>query len=153
MITDYNSYIDYFRSLATSHTEINDFVYGGSERILNRERIDLDYPVLWLELPDIVPFSGESDLRLRFVTGLMVLQATPQDFEQEDDAMNKTYQIALGILQKLMTDAEAGLFDFDVRSAVLQPRPPFSGDNDHGWHIEFDLSISASDCLTETDWE
>jgi len=152
MITDYNSWIAYFRSLVSSHIQLQDFVFGGSQRILNRERMDLNYPCLWLELPDVVPFSGQTDLRLRFVTGLHILQATPQDFEQEDDAMNSTYQIALDILQKLIDDADAGLFDFDVRTAVMQPRPPFSGDNDFGWHLEFDLSISASDCLTEENW-
>lgn len=153
MITDYDSYITYFETIAAEHLSINDFVYGGSQRILARETSDLAYPVLWLEIPDVVPFTGDSDLRLRFAGGMMILQNTPQDFDEEDDAMNITYGIAIGIIQRLMDDAENGLFDFDPTNAVLQAKPPFSGDNDHGWHIDFDISISASACLNESDWE
>lgn len=152
MITDYSSYINYFQNLVAAHVGLVDFVYGGSQRILSRESSDLNYPCLWLEVPDVVPFSGDSDLRLRFSGGLMIMESTPQDFEQEDDAMNSTYAIAISIIQRLMDDAEQGLFDFNPRNAVLQPKVPFSGDNDHGWHIDFDISISASACLNENDW-
>ena len=153
MITDFNSYIQYFRTVAEEHTGIADFVFGDSQRILSREIAEIQYPCLWLEVPDISPFSGDTDLRLRFDGGLMILQATPQDFEQEDAALNSTFLISIAVLQRMMNDAEAGLFDFNPRTAVLQAKPPFSGDNDHGWHLDFDLSISASDCLTDEDWE
>lgn len=152
MITNYSTYIDYFRTLATQHNDINDFVYGGSQRILAREMGDLSYPVLWLEIPDIIPGSGLSDLHLRFTGGLMILQATPQDYEMEDDALNDTSLIAISILQRMIDDADQGLFDFSPNNAVLQAKPPFSGDNDHGWHIDFDVTISADACLNENDW-
>lgn len=152
MITDFASYKEYFKTITSEHARLESYVFGGSQRILSRELSDITYPCLWLEVPDIIPFSGASDLRLRFSGGIMILQSTPQDFEEEDAAMNSTFTIAVNILQRLIDDAEAGLFDFDPRNAVLQAKLAFSGDNDHGWHLDFDLSISADDCLNENDW-
>lgn len=152
LITDYPTWISYHKNLSTQHVLVQDFVYGGSARILSRQNSIIEYPMTWLEVPDIVPMSGNEDLQLKFTTGLMILQNARQDFEDEDAAMQLTYEIAMSYIQRLMEDNEAGNINFDPRSMVMQAKPPFSGDNDFGWHLEYDLIVPGNDCIVAADW-
>lgn len=152
MINGYSSYIDYFRQLSVEHVAINDFVQGGSDRVLQRQNANLKYPLLWMDFPVVVPLDeGE---RMRYDSALWVLtNAHSGDWDKENEAMESMETVALDILARMVNDAEqSNLFGFDISTASLSPKPKVSGDNDFGWVIEFDVVVYRNSCYDPAKW-
>ena len=144
MISTLNEYRDYFKSLATSLDL--DFVYGGSDRILNRQTADLKYPCLWLEIPDI-SLLRNGGLKRRFVGAFMLLSDAPaDDWTAQDNALDTALSLTDTILRRMYADAQNGQFEFDMAGADLTYKAKLSADDDWGWHTEFSLIGVACDC-------
>lgn len=145
----YLDYKNYFKdTIVPAITEIKDFVIGGSERILNRENQIIQYPVLWLEVPDI-SWINEGGLKRRYAGAFVVLMAAPSDdWTQEDQDLDTTLLITNKILAKMQYDADNGdEFEFEIEGANTTHKGKWSGDNDWGWRTEFDLVGEACECI------
>lgn len=143
MLTSSTKLKAYFRQLATEHVDIVEFVYGSSERVLSRQTSKVNYPLLWMAIPDKIKLP---DRRQQISTSLWILDNSRQDFDEEERAMDKMEAIADDIFERLMYDADYGLFDFGKSQTVFQPKPRFSADNDWGWCMDLDVTLGDAGC-------
>lgn len=122
------------------------FVYGASERILNRQSSDLTYPVLWLEVPDISVFR-DGGLKKRFRAAFIILEnREADDYDGQDNTLDALWLKTETLLSTIQADSEAGVvdFDFDMTRCESQHKPKFSADDDWGWRTE--LTIVGGAC-------
>lgn len=142
-------YKNYFKSLSEHHSVIKDFCIGGSERILNRMRSEIRYPICWLEYPDIGMVQN-GGTKARFSGAFSILfQCAPSDWDQEDADLDQALQICLEFIERMVEDEENGeLFEFDPLGIDLQMKEKYADDNDHGWRVSFDL-VSMTPCLPD----
>ena len=143
MLTSTAALKAYFRQLADEHVALASFVYGSSERILARVGSNIDYPCLWMTVPDKVKLP---DGRQQYSFSLWVLTNARQDYDEEEAAMDATETIADNLYERLREDARFGEFDFGKTQTVFQPKPRFSGDNDQGWVLDLDITLGDSGC-------
>lgn len=121
------------------------FVYGNSERILNRQLSNLTYPVLWLEVPAI-RLKRDGTLQREFQTAFLCLSDTPPgDFEAQDTALDAMHTLTEQVLQRMQADSETQPvpFLFDMANANSEYKGQWSADDDWGWRTEFDLTGAA----------
>jgi len=144
---------DYFQALATALG--CSFVYGASDRILNRQNSQLVYPVLWLEVPEIQMIRS-GGLKRRFSSAFIFLSNADWDDEAGQNArLDEMYLLteqALQTLQASATDNFPPQFDFDMESASSQHKPKWSADDDWGWRTEFELigaACESPDCCDD----
>lgn len=156
----YQAYIDYFSNLADQNTELQDFVLGPDQRILSAERADLDFPVLWLEDPDIVVLE-DTEMSLQFNTRLLILQnvGSHATFTEQKTALNDTFLIGINLISRIRQDSEeattadAFFFDFDFGSVRMTPAVSMLNDGDWGWVIELLITSPASHCVDDSVWQ
>jgi hypothetical protein len=146
-------YKQYFSNLASSHTLLKDFAYGLDERVINRERSNVAFPLLWAEDPTINPIWKQG-LTLQFRGRLLVLENTPvDDWEKQEQAQDRTWQIAMDILIKMIEDSETGVFDLSLSSLSIDPVFTYLNDNDIGFEIAFQLESASAYCVNESVWQ
>lgn len=125
------------------------FVYGNSERILNRQLSNLTYPVLWLEIPEM-RLRRDGTLKREFQSAFLCLtDRAADDFDGQDTALDEMHTLTEQVLQRMQADSEAHPvpFEFDMASARSEYKGKWSADDDWGWRTEFDLVGAA--CETE----
>lgn len=153
MITSYDSFVQYFRDLVASHTSLQTFEVGNSERILSRERSELTYPLLWLEYPDISMY-WQGGYKGRYASAFLVLLPAPaDDWTQEEADLNTALQYCYEILAKMNEDSEEGEFEFELEKCALMPKEKWSGDNDWGWRVDFSIIGAIDDCVNDAVWQ
>jgi len=153
MITSYDTFVQYFRELADSHVNINSFQVGNSERILNRQRSDIDYPILWLEVPDVSIFQL-GGYKARYSSRLLVLKdSAADDWDGEDASLNICLKIMFEILTKMEEDADDGEFEFVMSDASIQPKTKWSADDDHGWALDFSIVGQIDQCVNPDNFQ
>lgn len=121
------------------------FVYGNSERILNRQSSDLVYPVLWLEIPEI-SLRRSGTLHREFQSAFLCLtDRAADDFEGQDTALDEMHTLTEQVLQRMQADSEATPvpFLFDMAGARSEYKGKWSADDDWGWRTEFELTGAA----------
>lgn len=140
MLNSIDSYRLYFKALAEAHSLINSFEFGGSERILNRTRSDVTYPVLWLEVPEFSSDS-ESEGEVTLSGAFVILDNSEMEWDAENQAIENTYQIAQQIFRKMIDDVDKEEFEIsgDFKCDFVDT---FSADNDFGWRVDFNLKVS-----------
>lgn len=146
---------DYFQALATALG--CSFAYGNSERILNRQHSQLQYPVLWLEVPDI-QMIRDGGLKRRFFAAFTFLSNADWDDEDGQNArLDEMYLLteqALQTLQASATDNFPPQFEFDMAMSRSEYKPKWSADDDWGWRTEFELlgaACESPDCCDDDD--
>lgn len=147
MITSPATLKAYFAALAS---ELGcSFVFGNSERILNRQQSDLQYPVLWLEIPEM-RLIRNGTLQREFHSAFLCLTDRPaDDFEGQDAALDEMHTLTEQVLQRMQADSESHPipFLFDMHNAMSEYKGKWSADDDWGWRTEFELIGAA--CETE----
>lgn len=147
MTNTITAYRSYFETLATNHSKIQFFQYGGSERVLNQLRSTADFPLMWLGIPDVRIERDEEEGTL-FDGSLVILgHARPDDWEHEKEQENLTYIIAKQIVTRMRYDDEERIIELDS-APMLEPVAPWSADNAIGWSISFRVRV-PSDCIQE----
>jgi hypothetical protein len=150
MITSPATLKSYFESIATDLG--CSFVFGNSERILNRQQSGLQYPVLWLEIPEIRLFRNGT-LQREFRSAFLCLTDRPaDDFDGQDTALDEMHTLTEQVLQKMQADSEdidPTPFLFDMANAFSEYKGKWSADDDWGWRTEFELigaACESEDC-------
>lgn len=127
------------------------FAFGASERILNRQSGQLEYPVLWLEVPDISVFR-DGGLKKRFRGAFVILDCrAADDYDGQDASLDAMWAKTEALLASIQQDSEDGAveFDFDMSRCESQHKPKFSADDDWGWRTEFSIvgaACESPDC-------
>lgn len=149
MIRTITEYKNYFQSMAT--TMGMDFVYGGSERILNRQNMDIRYPCLWLGIPEVKRKHDGGIKKKVFDGWFIVLDDAPtDDYAEQDNIVDLMEQKTEAILVQMQDDSMANQFEFDIEDATSYYRGRQTADDAWGWFTEFNLMglhASGTDCL------
>lgn len=129
------------------------FQYGSSERILNRQSSDLNYPVLWLEKPTVQRIRS-GGYKQRFDCAFVVLIACqPDDYTAIDQAQDESFMLTERILNRLGYGAEElNLYEFDREGAQSESLEGWSADADTGWRTEVSITAGVH-CETDAYWQ
>ena len=150
IVNTYSEYMAYFRDLADANPDINGFVSGDSLRILSQDRSSLEYPVLWVESPQVNWVFQNGLLKQVFQGAFVVLQnAELEHWQQEDFVMDKCCKITSDLIRKVKLDAEAGLFYLELNQFGSNPIQTYGHDNDHGWRTEISIFTNDGYCVDE----
>ncbi|MEL6140044.1 MAG: hypothetical protein AAFU67_00330 [Bacteroidota bacterium] len=152
-VNTYAEFNNYFRTLATEHVGINDFVQGLSERPLNRETSRINYPIVWLQYPDVVSIGQGENLRFKYEFDLYFLSNAPiDDWDREEENMSLLEGIAKDFLARLHYDARQREFEFNYTKPVLFAVTAWSADNLHGWRLEASIETIGEFCYDPDVW-
>lgn len=150
IVNTYSEYMAYFRSLYEANPDIKDFVSGDSNRILSQDRSKLDYPVLWVESPEINWAFQNGVFKQIFQGAFVVLKNAQSEYwQQEDFAMDQTAKITAELIKQMRNDAENGIISMDSTRFNSNPILTYGHDNDHGWRTEVSIGSNDGYCVDD----
>jgi hypothetical protein len=151
-MTDINSYVEYFRTLAREHKEINDFYMMDINEPLLALRSTLKYPVLILtNLSGSFEASNLDNILDSVNAGFLIVGHLDQidDFSGELMVLARMRQIGTDIIARMLHDylkcellTMKAIPGFDVNSVNYEMLGPLF-DNDFGMMFSFKIQ----DCL------
>ena len=161
-MTDINSYVEYFRTIASEHKEINDFYMMDINEPLSALRSNIKYPALILtSLSGNFDASNLDNILDSVNGGFMILGHLDQvdDFSAEMQLVSKMKQIGTDVIARMLYDylkceplALKVIPGFSINSVAYETLGPVF-DNDFGVMYTFKLI----DCLcldyNSTIWE
>ena len=152
-MTDINSYVEYFRTLAAQHKEINDFYMMDINEPLDALRSNIKYPALILtSLSGNFEASNLDNILDSINGGFLIIGHLDQidDFSGEMQLVSKMKQIGTDIIARMLYDhlkceplALKAIPVFNVNSVSYDMLGPVF-DNDYGVMFSFKLK----DCLS-----
>lgn len=151
-MTDINSYVEYFRTLAREHKEINDFYMMDINEPLDALRSTIKYPALILtSLSGTFEASNLDNILDSVNGGFLIIGHLDQidDFSAEMQLVSKMKQIGTDVIARMLHDylkcellAQKAIPGFDINSVSYEMLGPVF-DNDYGFMFSFKLI----DCL------
>jgi hypothetical protein len=148
-MTDINSYVEYFRSLASEHKEINDFYMMDINEPLNALRSNIKYPTLILtSLSGNFEASNLDNILDAINGGFMILGHLDKidDFSAEMQLVSRMKQIGTDIIARMLYDHQKcelltlkAIPGFNVNSVSYEMLGPVF-DNDFGMMYSFKLN-------------
>jgi hypothetical protein len=147
-MTDINSYVEYFRTLAMEHKEINDFYMMDINEPLDALRSNIKYPVLILtSLSGNFEASNLDNILDTINGGILIIGHLDQidDFSGEMHLVSKMKQIGTDIIARMLFDhqkceplALKAIPGFNINSVSYEMLGPVF-DNDYGIMFSFKL--------------
>lgn len=151
-MTDISSYVEYFRTLAREHKEINDFYMMDINEPLDALRSTIKYPALILtSLSGNFEASNLDNILDSVNAGFLIIGHLSQvdDFTGEMALISKMKQIGIDIISRILHDhlkcemlAVKAIPGFNVNSVNFETLGPVF-DNDFGVLFSFKIQ----DCL------
>ena len=151
-MTDINSYVEYFRTLAREHKEINDFYMMDINEPLAALRSNIKYPALILtSLSGNFEASNLDNILDLINGGFLIIGHLDQidDFSGEMQLLSKMKQIGTDIITRMLYDHQKcepltlkAIPGFNINSVSYEMLGPVF-DNDYGVIYSFKLQ----DCL------
>jgi len=151
-MTDINSYVEYFRTIATEHKEINDFYMMDINEPLAALRSNIKYPALILTSPSGNFEASNLDNILDSDNGgFLIIGHLDQidNFSAEMQLVSRMKQIGADIIARMLHDhlkceqlTLKSIPGFNVNSVTYEMLGPVF-DNDYGMMFSFKLQ----DCL------
>ena len=151
-MTDISSYVEYFRTLAREHKEINDFYMMDINEPLEALRSNIVYPALILtSLSGNIEASNLDNILDLINGGFLIIGHLAQldDFSGELQLISKMKQIGIDIIARMLHDymkceplALEAIPGFNINSVNYEILGPVF-DNDYGIMYSFKLQ----DCL------
>jgi len=145
-MTDINSYVEYFRTLAREHKEINDFYMMDINEPLDALRSTIKYPALILtSLSGYVEAPNLDDIIEVINGGFLIIGHLDQvdDFSREIALISKMKQIGTDIVSRMLHDhlrceplAAKAIPGFNLSSVNYEALGPVF-DNDFGLLFSF----------------
>jgi hypothetical protein len=140
-MTDINSYVEYFRTIAREHKDINDFYMMDINEPLDALRTTIKYPALILtSLSGSFEASNLDNIMDSINGGFMILGHLDKidDFSGEVQILSKMKQIGRDIIARMLYDsqkceplAEKAILGFNVNTVSYEMLGPVF-DNDFG---------------------
>ena len=147
-MTDINSYVEYFRTLASEHKEINDFYMMDINEPLDALRSNIKYPALILtSLSGNFEASNMDNILDSVNGGFMILGHLDQidDFCGEMQLVSKMKQIGTDIISRMLHDhmkceplALKAIPGFNINTVSYEMLGPVF-DNDFGIMVSFKI--------------
>ena len=151
-MTDINSYVEYFRTIAREHKEINDFYMMDINEPLNSLRSSIKYPALILSsLSGNFEASNLDNILDSVNGGFLIIGHLDQvdDFSGEMQLVSRMKQFGTDIIARMLHDfmkcetlALKAIPGFNINSVSYEMLGPVF-DNDYGLMFSFKLR----DCL------
>ena len=147
-MTDINSYVDYFRTLAREHKEINDFYMMDINEPLDALRSNIKYPaVILTSLSGNFEASNLDNILDLINGGFLIIGHLDQidDFSGEMQLVSKMKQIGTDIIARMLYDhlkceplARKAIPGFNINTVSYEMLGPIF-DNDFGVLYSFKL--------------
>ena len=146
-------YRDYFNNIHTSHVDIASFLYADLAKILSRQSDSYEYPLLIAETPTVKFLeNGTEQMRGAFI---IIDRSDYGDRTDQEDAQDRTYEIARDIIAKMRKDKKNGtLTAFEASEHELEPIDTLTLDGDIGWRYEFGIQDATGEglCYNKDKW-
>lgn len=146
--------IHYFSEIQQAHKGLKAFVYGDSEKIGEGLANAPDFPLLWLETPELSTsgdFRDTGQLMLNVAFELLA-QCDKDHFEEEQHHLDELLRIVFDIIARLNEDTDR--LNFQILGNVrFTPFADNYGVHCVGWSIEFTMnSVEFSRCREDV-WD
>jgi hypothetical protein len=158
-VNSFASYKEYFENLVAKNKALKSFYLGDSERIISKQRSEIEYPCLWLESPSIPFRDAKSDNpQADFIAAFSILSNVATDDEAaQDQAMQDNFLIAIEVISRMIRDrrgrSDDPMFNLDINSIHMDPINSMMVDNDYGYRVEFKLNNNINLCYDSSKWE
>lgn len=135
----FQNIVDYFQELAQANIAIDgSFIYGPTERIIGDQRADIQYPVLYLELPDFsIRDNGASNITNEFVLGFSILDKSDGSYASENIKWDSTDEIMQDFLARIWRDRTKLQWLQTLNNFTITPVFAKMADQMIGWRCEF----------------
>lgn len=156
----YTQLLDFHKSIANAHVDINDFYRVDFDELQGQMRAGINgFPVLFMEAPSIA-ISSETKGVTNFgnrANSILILDNVydREDFPAVEAALEKTHRIALDIISYLLKcskDSNHFLFGkFDSNTVSIEKVGPIV-DNLYGWNILYQTKSFESMQFNPDKW-
>ena len=160
-MTDINSYVEYFRTLAREHKEINDFYMMDINEPLDALRSNIKYPTLILtSLSGNFEASNLDNILDLINGGFLIIGHLDQidDFSGEMQLVSRMKQFGIDIIARMLNDhlkceplALKAIPGFNINSVSYEMLGPVF-DNDYGFVFSFKILDSIQSIPLEYPW-
>ena len=161
-MTDINSYVEYFRTLAEQHKEINDFYMMDINEPLDALRSNIKYPALILtSLSGNFEASNLDNILDLINGGFLIIGHLDQidNFSGEMQLVSKMKQIGIDIIARMLNDhlqcehlALKAIPVFNINSVSYEMLGPVF-DNDFGMIFTFKIQYLIDYEYDSSKWE
>ncbi len=161
-MTDINSYVEYFRTIAREHKEINDFYMMDINEPLAALRSNIKYPALILtSLSGNFEASNLDNILDLINGGFLIIGHFDQidDFSGEMQLVSKMKQIGIDIIARMLHDylkcellAMKAIPGFNINSVSYEMLGPVF-DNDFGMMYSFKFQCDLELDFCPSKWE
>ncbi len=140
-------FTDYWQLLGDAHPSIVQVYFGDADRITDRQRSNVRYPLLLVETPDTPLVRNDSGVQLQFASFITVLDKPKSEaYHHEDISKKLTHTILVDLINWLIEDASRGAFDLTPSRLKPEYLGPWSGDLDAGWRTRVELGAVRPIC-------
>jgi len=149
-MTDINSYVEYFRTMAREHKEINDFYMMDINEPLDALRSTIKYPALILtSLSGTFEASNLNNILDSVNGGFMIIGHLDHidDFSAETQLVSRMKKIGIDVIARMLNDylkcellALKAIPGFNINSVNYETLGPVF-DNDYGMMFSFKFQI------------
>jgi hypothetical protein len=136
---------EYFRLIGTAHPGIQQVVIGDSEEVLSVDRSTLNYPLLWLETPDVT-WSLRNMQREYSIAFVVLVNAQTDNWQRQRYILNQSLQITESLLARMAEDANVGQLFSAITSAQSDPILGYGHDHDFGWRTTLRMEVPMNAC-------
>lgn len=140
-MTTPNDIMYILRKLGDLHKQIKSVKYGDYNQIIAGQLSKNEYPLLWIESPE-VQFIGNNDSMMprASVSFVILIHSTPDDYIRQSINQDLSYHITNDIIFKLIEISEA-----DIRDVNINYLPHSDADNSQGYRVTMKIDMDA-DC-------
>lgn len=150
-------FLSYLRAIADHRSDIEQFYEATSAEILDFYQTDLDYPVMWVEIPDMSIDNDADYPVIRYRGTIAILNNHDQRNPDEVPILlNSALDTTLGIVAQIQHDIERGSHYGTLRRKDMIPITSDMVDSAIGfqlaYELEYPLDLSAyCDQVTDID--
>lgn len=141
----------YFRNLAVSHVDIDNFVWGDAFEQIQELLKDLTSVVMVVDSPDVShdnnDYTGRS---IAYQSELVILKLTDSENKtQKQNDLIDTMDILLEVIRKIEDDLQQDdVYEFSLKSILTQTFL----DNRIGWRVSFSISFDINVGINQAKW-
>jgi hypothetical protein len=135
---------EYFRRLGAAHPGIQQVVIGDSEEVLSVDRSTLNYPLLWLETPDVnwIMRTMQREYSIAFV---VLMNAQTDNWQRQRHILDRSLQLTESLLARIAEDASRTWFSM-AGNAKSDPIMGYGHDHDYGWRTTMTIEVPMNAC-------
>lgn len=132
----YAKNINYLTAIGHAHPQMRTVVHGDYEEIFALMATDMEYPLFWVETPDIAT-RGDADHIEQQINNAFVIgtQCHPNSKPAELAAKDITHTYIMQCIRRIISDSQAGDIHLDASAIQIDP-VNLGADRMIGWRVE-----------------